>query len=301
MTCAVKLYQGSFGRVALMDSDRGLMTHAHSQCHVLIKAGGANTTFQVGAEKYALNEDTAILVNAWVPHSKIHRASDGRSRVLALYIEPEWLSGLCPEAPSSAIPGFFSTSCVVLPPFIRQLADHLVAVTFGESDTDPAQWERALAELMTVIVQAFAVKRPCSPAFGVGHRRNGDYRIARAISFMKEHLGESFSSEQLARMHSLSRPHFFSLFKECTTLSPALYMNMLRMEAALDRLADNSVSINNLSDSLGFSVPHHFTRFFRSTLGIPPSEYRRTVAILDQPPVPAYLLKARAPRSAMCR
>lgn len=293
MTCAVKLYQGRFGRVALLDSDRGLVTHAHPQCHVLIKAGGADTTFQVDANKYTLNEDSVVLVNAWVPHSKIHDPADGRSRVLALYIEPEWLGEICTGAAVSTMPGFFPVPCAKLPPHIRRLADQLVSVAFEQSSTQPAQWEAALSELMMAIVHAFTAKPERSPAhhpYQACQRRITDYRIARAVSFMKEHLGESFSSEELARMHSLSRPHFFSLFKECTALSPALYMNMLRMEAALDRLVDDSVSINNLSGSLGFSEPHHFTRFFRQNLGIPPSEYRRTVAILDTPSVPAYLL-----------
>jgi AraC family transcriptional regulator len=92
---------------------------------------------------------------------------------------------------------------------------------------------------------------------------------------MTEHLGESF--------------------KECTALSPALYMNMPRMEAALDRLADDRLSIKNLSGSLGFSKPHHFTRFFRHNLGIPPSEYRRTVAILDGPSAPTYFFDTSRP------
>jgi AraC family transcriptional regulator len=301
MTCAVKLYQGCFGRVALLDSVSELGTHAHSQCHVLIKARGAGTVIQVGANQYPLNQETVILVNAFEPHSKLHSAADGHSRVLALYIEPEWLSGICPDAPSGAMPGFFPVACARLPAHIRRLADQLVSVCFGASGASPAQWEAAVSETMTAIVQAFAAKPQRRPEFRADQRRISDRRIARAVGFMKQHLGESFSSEDLARMHGLSRPHFFSLFKECTDLSPALYMNMLRMEAALDRLADDRLSIKHLSDSLGFSKPHHFTRFFRHNLGIPPSEYRRTVAILDRPGTPAYCFdKGRPLPTAYC-
>lgn len=62
-------------------------------------------------------------------------------------------------------------------------------------------------------------------------------------------------------------------------MSPALYLNALRMEAAFGRLSADGEPINTLSDSLGFSEPNHFTRFFRQNLGIPPSEYRRTVEV----------------------
>ena len=40
MSAAVRVLQGKFGRVCLLDMDRPLVTHGHSQCHVLIKARG---------------------------------------------------------------------------------------------------------------------------------------------------------------------------------------------------------------------------------------------------------------------
>jgi AraC family transcriptional regulator len=284
MTRALKFYQGIFGRVSLVESDRDLVTHAHPQCHVLIKVGGADSSYQLGGKTHTLNEDNIILANAWEPHSKIHRAADGRSLVLALFIEPQWLSSIFPGLSASGLPGCFPAPCAVLPAHIRRLADRLVSQTC-EADSGwraHAHWEAALLELMMAIIHAFSVKPDRTGAFHRGARRMTDPRIARAIHFMENHLGESFTSEQLARMHCLSRPHFFSLFKECTALSPALYMNTLRMEAALSGLAHDSVSIGTLSDSLGFSEPHHFTRFFRHNLGIPPTEYRRTVTIVQQ-------------------
>ena len=39
MSSAVKIYQGRFGRVALLDMDAPLVGHAHHHCHILLKAG----------------------------------------------------------------------------------------------------------------------------------------------------------------------------------------------------------------------------------------------------------------------
>jgi AraC family transcriptional regulator len=72
MTDALRLYQGSFGRAALLDSDHDLATHAHPQCHVLIKAGGADTEYRVRGRAVPLTHDAMVLVNAWEPHSKVH-------------------------------------------------------------------------------------------------------------------------------------------------------------------------------------------------------------------------------------
>lgn len=283
MPRALKLYQGIFGRVCLVDSNRNLVTHAHPQYHVLIKAGGADPLYRVGDDVHVLDDRSMILINPWQPHSKTHRAGDASSTVLALHIEPTWLADIGLDLPEGAAE-CFSSSCVAIPASIRVLVDRLLA---GVADPDGssrahARWESALSELMRAIIHAFVAKPATAGIARFRARRISDPRIARAISFMENHLGESYSSEELARMHCLSRPHFFQLFKECTALSPALYMNMLRMEAALGGLAHDAVSIGQLSDTLGFSEPHHFTRFFRHNVGIPPTEYRRTVTVFKQ-------------------
>lgn len=52
MSAAVRVLQGKFGRVCLLDMDRPLVTHGHSQCHVLIKVSGEDTSFSVRDKSY---------------------------------------------------------------------------------------------------------------------------------------------------------------------------------------------------------------------------------------------------------
>ena len=61
MSTAVRILQGKFGRVCLLDMDRPLVTHAHSQCHVLIKVSGEDTSFSVRDKSYPLTDHTAVL------------------------------------------------------------------------------------------------------------------------------------------------------------------------------------------------------------------------------------------------
>jgi AraC family transcriptional regulator len=94
MSSAVRIAYGDFGRVALLDMDRSLVRHAHPHCHVLLKVDGADTQFSVGDEHmFNLPTDQAVLVNAWVPHAYVHDESRNRgTTILALYIEPKWLT-----------------------------------------------------------------------------------------------------------------------------------------------------------------------------------------------------------------
>ena len=283
MTSALKLKQGRFGRVALLDSDQDLIPHTHPQCHVLIKAHGADTVFEVRGERHALTRESIVLVNAWEPHAKVHAPGCGTSTVLALYIEPDWLAALDRELGIAGLQGFFPRACVAMSPQIRAHSDRLIACMFEpmHGGMQQASWEAALSELMMAIVYHCSAWRDRAALTRSSLRRLSDARINRAIGYMRGHLDTRLSFDALAGVCHLSRPHFFYLFKACTAVSPAMYLNTLRMESAFDKLPRGAATINDLAGSLGFSEPQHFTRFFRNNLGIPPSEYRRRVELLS--------------------
>ncbi|OVZ60293.1 hypothetical protein CDO46_09865 [Pigmentiphaga sp. NML030171] len=282
MTKAVRLYQGAFGRASMLDSDHDLVTHAHPQCHVLVKVAGADAFYRVRGETVRLSEDSLVLVNAWEPHSKLQPREGERTTVLILCMEPAWLAEHDPLLSGSGMPDFFPSAQVRVPLSIRKLVDRLVLEVLGSSPTGLPNRavEAALSDFMLAITHLFAVRRNWIDTYRLKMRHRPDARIARAIQYIGDHLDQTITCEELAGLHSLSRQHFFSLFRQYTNMSPILYMNTLRMESAFKTLTECSTSVNVLADDLGFSEPHHFTRFFRRNLGIPPSQYRRGVALI---------------------
>lgn len=282
MTSALKLFQGRFGRIALLDSDHDLVTHTHPQCHLLIKARGEDTAFEVGGRLYPLNRETLVLVNAWEPHAKVHAAAR-RSTVLALYIEPDWLVAMDRRLSAAGLHGFFPRPCVPIPDDVRVLADRLMEEMLAADATAERrlECEAALVDLLMSALNTCSAWRDRMEIHRASLGRPSDRRIARAIRFMHENLGGGFSFNDVARASNLSRAHFFHLFKQCTAVSPALFFNTLRMESAFNQLGSTRAAINNVATRLGFSEPHHFTRFFRQNLGIPPSEYREKVELFQ--------------------
>src|SRR5438552_5224938 len=117
MSTALRIAHGAFGRVALLDMDRSLVRHAHPQCHVLLKVEGADTQFVVGDRAYPLTDTNAVLVDAWTPHAYVHDPARPRTLILALYVEPPWLTEFRPGYAARGAPGFFARwTCDLLPP-----------------------------------------------------------------------------------------------------------------------------------------------------------------------------------------
>jgi AraC-like DNA-binding protein len=83
--------------------------------------------------------------------------------------------------------------------------------------------------------------------------------------------------DDVAREVGLSRPHFYKLFRAQIGLTPTLYLNALRMEHAIERLAGSQEAVSDIGFDLGFSSQASFSRFFISNGVVPPSTYRRSV------------------------
>lgn len=284
MSKAVKIFQGRFGRVALLDMDAPLVGHAHHHCHILLKAGGADTAFLVRGDLAPLTDETAVLVNAWEHHAYAHSAPNGsRSLILALYIEPTWLAELQRSLAATAHPHFFSRKFVPISARAKRIAEEFVLELWWADEVSSGRMEELLFNLIIAVVECCDDWKDSVSLLRARPAAATDPRIRRAIALMREDLGRELDVDVLATRTGLSRAHFFALFQRDTQVTPLVYANVLRFEAAVRRLTQGDAAVGDVAHELGFSAPGHFSRFFRQHLGITPSEYRRTVSLFDPP------------------
>lgn len=282
MSAAIRVLQGNFGRVALLDMNMLLVAHAHHHCHLLIKAYGADTYFSVRGQPQPLTTDSAVLVNAWEPHSYSHNgAESARTVILALYIEPVWLSGIQQTLTVSAHPHFFQNPCVALSKSARVLVDALARDMLLMVDLSPGEIEERLFQVVIATIEHHSEWRSFNSLIGSMSQVYGDARIRRALAKMKEDVKRELDMDALASHCGLSRAHFFELFRKTTRLTPRVYANVLRFEAAIEALTTENKPISDIAYDMGFSAPGHFTRFFREHLGPTPTEYRRVVELIE--------------------
>lgn len=284
MTTAIRIAQGMFGRVALLDMDAPLVSHAHSQCHVVLKASGADSAFYVSEERLPVTDRTAILVNAWEPHYFYSDPNFPRTLYLVLYIEPKWLATLHDPLRMSGHPGFFPCPCVEITPHVRKLADGLIAELLSLIPMAQERLESALFELMLAISEQYSALKSMDDLVRPQSLQLPDSRVQRAIGYIRDNLGHSLDMDRVAASAHLSRAQFFVRFRRATGMTPQVFVNTLRAETACRRLAEQETrtSLGMLAEELGFSDQGHFTRFIRGHLGVTPSEYRRVVQVYGQ-------------------
>lgn len=100
-----------------------------------------------------------------------------------------------------------------------------------------------------------------------------------------EHLAADLSVQALATLAHMSPRHFARMFRAEVGLTPARYVECLRLEAARRRLEEGDEPVADIAAACGFGTAETMRRVFLRALGAGPSEYRRrfhtTVAAPD--------------------
>jgi AraC-like DNA-binding protein len=282
VSTAIKIFQGRFGRVALLDMDSPLVGHAHHHCHILIKTGGADSAFRIRGKRAPLTDDSVVLVNAWEYHAYEHEAPpDERTLILALYIEPTWLADIQRTLALSGHPRFFPQHCVQITPTARKIAEEFVLELWWADEVSQERLESLLFNLIITVIDCYSGWRDLASLLRSKPPVSKDARIRQAISLMKNDLARDLDIDGVAAAVGLSRAHFFALFQQHTQVTPLVYANVLRFEAALQLLSHTDSPVALVGSMVGFSTPGHFARFFRQNLGITPTGYRRAVNLFE--------------------
>ena len=93
---------------------------------------------------------------------------------------------------------------------------------------------------------------------------------------MQRHYRENIHIEDLTRISHMSETHFRRKFGEYMNISPAEYVNLLRVKRACELLAHSDSDIADVGMQAGFRTTGAFIRNFKKFTGVVPREWRKT-------------------------
>ena len=102
-----------------------------------------------------------------------------------------------------------------------------------------------------------------------------DTSLIEAMTYLHTNYKERISVAELARMCNISESHFYNRFKLAYGISPIEYKNRILISQAERLLCDEpSMTIEQISELLGFESASYFRRLFKKLSGMSPREYR---------------------------
>lgn len=104
---------------------------------------------------------------------------------------------------------------------------------------------------------------------------SSDRRIERVRDWMEVHYAEPVTLAQLAALACLSVRQFSERFRQACGQSPQQYLRGVRLQRAQALLQQTDLSLQQVSDAVGYTSLSAFSQRFREHWGVSPGHYRR--------------------------
>lgn len=104
-----------------------------------------------------------------------------------------------------------------------------------------------------------------------------DKMIDNVVSEIREHYMEDISLTSLATKYNVSMGRLSEMIKERLQVNFSDYIASLRIQRAKELLRDDSVSIQEIAEIVGYNDYFYFTKVFKKVEGISPSKYRKEI------------------------
>jgi transcriptional regulator GlxA family with amidase domain len=107
--------------------------------------------------------------------------------------------------------------------------------------------------------------------------RHADELIAEIQFWLGTNLASELSIVEIAQQFGISQRSLTRRFKAATGIRATQYWQQLRIETAKDLLSASNLSIQEIAIQVGYQDQGHFTRLFKQSLSLTPTDYRAMV------------------------
>ena len=102
-------------------------------------------------------------------------------------------------------------------------------------------------------------------------------RIKEIAKYMEQNVRQNLSVNQIAKHFLLSESGLKKIFARDAGCGVTEFFNNLKIEKAKEYIRENEKNFTQISDELGFSSIHYFSRLFKKKTGMTLTEHRSSV------------------------
>lgn len=99
----------------------------------------------------------------------------------------------------------------------------------------------------------------------------------KLIEYMERNINSNLTLEDLCAYSNFGKTQLQTIFKNRTGVSIIKYFHRLKIDLAKMMIREKKYNFSEISKQLGFSSVHYFSRCFNNVVGMPPSEYAKSV------------------------
>ena len=135
----------------------------------------------------------------------------------------------------------------------------------------------ALEELLIRLI-----RRQTTPARQEPSRRDDGDTLPQVMAYLEARLDQQLNLAQICQDNLVGRSQLQKLFHTHTGGGVMEYFAGLKIQAAQRMIREGRLNFTQIAARLGFQSVHYFSRRFRQSTGMSPSEYARSVRMLSE-------------------
>ncbi len=156
--------------------------------------------------------------------------------------------------------------------------------TFGSQQMIRLYLEHFLIHLIRRYSNPSALQKKLSEIHPpkVSKSNNDTEILTRIVDYLENHLTTHVTIEQICKDNLIGRSQLQKLFKEHYNLGVIEYFSILKINASKELIRTNSMNFTQISEELGYTSIHYFSRQFKKITGMTPSEYTSSIKAMAE-------------------
>ena len=253
--------------------------HWHQELEAVVVSEGA-CTVAAGNEKYIIRAGEGFFVNSGILHG-CWDLKDSGCRFHSLVFHPRLVGGSLDSVfyqdyvlPLTRNTGLESIHLLPDVPWQKRCLE-AIEESWRSCVEEPAGYEFRVREALSRLVLALGTNSPTAQARpGSKGLRDGE-RIKTMLQFIQDHYAEDLNAAAIAGSAAISESECLRCFRSAIGTTPIQYLRQYRLRQAARLLTATREKIADICTQCGFQDVSYFTKVFRESMGVTPSEYRR--------------------------
>ena len=141
-----------------------------------------------------------------------------------------------------------------------------------------------LEELLILLYRRYFANPFPVPAKSLGRpiKRHPNETYNRIVRYMEEHVSEQLTIEKICKNTLISRSRLQKLFQEFHGCGVIEFFTLMKIDTAKELIRSNQLNFTQIADRLGYTSIHYFSRQFKKTTHMTPSEYASSIRLLSE-------------------
>lgn len=251
------------------EGDWKSLMHFHPFSEIFYVVGGKGK-FTVESDTFDVKKDDMIIVN---PHIYHHEDSDGQDPLEYVVLGVEDLSFGLNEEDNPFLYQSFEKNNDDMEYYIT----HLLMESENKAMGYENMCQKLFDLLLLQIVRTMRLNLSSNPI-----QRPMKREIRMICYYINQNYSDNITLESLAEYMKMNKYYMAHEFKKHMGISPINYLIERRIKECKSLLATTSLSIAEISETVGFSSQSYFAQMFKKNTNMSPKQYRDMHLFDDQ-------------------